>query len=162
MTVIGLGNSEQGDDGIGVALVEMLRAELAAAGESAAEVPAGEPAPLRLVTADRDPAYAGACIVEGDPALLVDAVDMHRQPGEWRVFHAEDADFPSPARGGSTHAFAAADIVEMARALGCAGGLRLMGIQFADMGPGRGLSPALQDRLPELLETIKQEVGLLP
>ena len=27
MTVIGLGNSEMGDDGIGVALVEMLRAE---------------------------------------------------------------------------------------------------------------------------------------
>jgi hydrogenase maturation protease len=155
VTVIGLGNSEMRDDGIGVALVEMLRAEL----ESGAAAP-GQP--LCLVTADRDPIYAGACIAEGGPSLLIDAVDMRREPGAWRVFRSGDADFPSPPREGSTHSLGAADIVEMARALGCAGGLRLMGIQFADMAPGRGLSPALQGRLPELLETIKQEVGLLP
>jgi hydrogenase maturation protease len=160
VTVIGLGNSEMRDDGIGVALVEMLRAELG--GQPAAAGPAGGCSPLRLVGADRDPVYAGACVAEGDPALLIDAVDMRREPGACRVFAPDDADFPAPARGGSTHALAAADIVEMARALGCAGGLRLMGIQFADRAPGRGLSPALQGRLPELLETIKQEVGLLP
>lgn len=153
MTVIGLGNSEMRDDGIGVALVEMLREEIGPRG-----APAGSP--LCLVTADRDPVYAGACIAEGGPAILVDAVDMGREPGACRVFRPGDADFPAPAREGSTHSLGAADIVELARALGCAGELRLVGIQFADMAPGRGLSPALQGRLPGLLETIKQEVGL--
>jgi hydrogenase maturation protease len=160
VTVIGLGNSEMGDDGVGVALVEMLRAELEAG--MACPRAGGAEAPLRLVTADRDPVYAGACVAEGGPALLVDAVDMGREPGACRLFRPGDADFPATPRGGSTHALAGADIVEMARALGCADGLRLMGIQFADMAPGRGLSPALQGRLPGLLETIKQEVGLLP
>ncbi len=154
MTVIGLGNSEMGDDGIGVALVEMLRAELEG-GRAAGPA-------LSLVSADRDPVYAGACIAEGGPALLVDAVDMGREPGACRVFRPGEADFPAPAREGSTHSLGAADIVEMARALGCAAELRLMGIQFADVAPRRGLSPALQGRLPGLLETIKQEVGLLP
>ena len=159
MTVIGLGNSEMGDDGVGVALVEMLRAEQEAGrwACSAGRVAGREP--VRLVTADRDPALAGACIAEGDPALLVDAVDMRREPGSWRVFRPDDADFPASERSASTHSLGAAEMVELARHLGLAGGLRLLGIQFADLSPGRGLSAALSRRLPELLDTIKQEVG---
>ena len=53
----------------GVALVEMLRAELEAG--VACPRAGGAEAPLRLVTADRDPVYAGACVAEGGPALQV-------------------------------------------------------------------------------------------
>jgi hydrogenase maturation protease len=160
VTVIGLGNSEMGDDGIGPALVELLRDERERGAWGAD--PCSRASAVRLVVADRDPIYAGACIAEGGPTLLVDAVDMSGEPGSWRVFSPDDADFPAPPRGASSHGMSAAEVVDMARALGCAEDLRLMGIQLADRGFGRGLSPAVHRLLPELLERIKQEVELLP
>jgi hydrogenase maturation protease len=160
VTVIGLGNSDMGDDGVGVALVQMLRGERER-GLWGAD-PGSRAAAARLVVADRDPLLAGACIAEGDAALLVDAMDMNGEPGAWRVFGADEAEFSAPVRGGSAHGMSAAEIVEIARALGCARGLRLMGIQLADRRPGMGLSPAVSRVLPECLERIKQEVELLP
>jgi len=160
VTVIGLGNSERGDDGVGIAVVEMLRAERERGTWGADR--ASQAASAQLVVADRDPVYAGACIAEGGPALLIDAVDMHGEPGSWRVFGPDDAEFPCPGCGGSSHGMSAAAVIEIARTLGLAGGLRLVGVQLADTRPGRGLSPEVSRALPQLLERIKQEVELLP
>jgi hydrogenase maturation protease len=158
--VIGLGNSEMGDDGIGVHLVRLLREQRdrgewgASAGQDAGGV--------ELLLADGDPFLAGARIAEGGPVLLVDAIDMRRQPGSCRVFRPEDADFPAAAPAASTHSLATSQVVEIARGLGCAGSLRLMGVQLAEARPGRGLSPAVREKVPEMLERIKEEVELLP
>jgi len=160
VTVIGLGNSEMGDDGVGLALVQLLRDERERGAWGAD--PGSRAAAARLVAADRDPLLAGACIAEGEPTLLVDAVEMRGEPGSWRVFSHGDADFPTPPRGASTHGMSAAEMIEIARGLGCADGLRLMGIQLGDRSPGRGLSSAVRRVLPECLERIKQEVELLP
>jgi Ni,Fe-hydrogenase maturation factor len=56
----------------------------------------------------------------------------------------------------------AAAVIEIARTLGLAGQLRLVGVQLADTRPGRRLSPEVSRALPQLLERIKQEVELLP
>ncbi len=158
--VIGLGNTEMGDDGIGVRLVEALR-EQRDRGEwdGSARPGRGE---VELVLADGDPVLAGARIAEGGPVLLVDAIDMKGEPGSFRLFGADEADFPDTASRASTHSLATSQIVEIARGLGRAGSLRLMGIQLAEARPGGGLSPALQEKLPEMLERIKEEVELLP
>ena len=160
MTVIGLGNTDMGDDGIGVRLVELLR-EQRDRGEWGGPAGPGR-CEVELVLADGDPFLAGACIAEGGSVLLVDAVDMRRAPGSCRVFRPEDADFPASTSGPSTHSLATSQIVEIARGLGCAGSLRLMGIQFAEARPGRGLSPEVREKVPEMLERIKEEVELLP
>ena len=160
MTVIGLGNTDMGDDGIGVRLVELLR-EQRDRGEWGGPAGPGR-GEVELVLADGDPFLAGACIAEGGSVLLVDAVDMRRVPGSCRVFRPEDADFPASAPGASTHSLATSQIVEIARGLGCAGSLRLMGIQFAEARPGRDLSPEVREKVPEMLERIKEEVELLP
>lgn len=158
--VIGLGNTEMGDDGIGVRLVELLR-EQRDRGEWGGPAGPGR-GEVELVLADGDPLLAGARIAEGGSVLLVDAVDMRREPGSCRVFGVDEADFPGPAPRASTHSLATSQIVEIARALGCAGSLRVLGVQLADARPGSGLSPELRGKLPEMLERIKEEVELLP
>ncbi len=160
LCVIGLGNTEMGDDGIGVRLVEALR-EQRDRGEWGGSAGPGR-GEVELLLADGDPFLAGARIAEGGSVLLVDAVDMRRAPGSCRVFRADEADFPAPAARTSTHSLATSQIVQIARGLGCAGSLRLLGVQLAEARPGRGLSPELSGKLPEMLERIKEEVELLP
>lgn len=158
--VIGLGNTAMGDDGIGVRLVEALRAQRDRGEWRAA--PRASGAEVELVLADGDPFLAGARIAEGGSVLLIDAIDMKSEPGAWRVFGADEADFLDPTPRASTHSLATSQIVEIARGLGRAGSLRLMGIQLAQARPGSELSPALQEKLPEMIERIKEEVELLP
>ena len=124
--------------------------------------PGSRAAAARLVVADRDPLLAGACIAEGDAALLVDAMDMNGEPGAWRVFGADEAEFSRarPRRIRARHV--GAEIVEIARALGCARGLRLMGIQLADMAPRTAGFPRRAAASARDASKIKEEVELLP
>ena len=145
MTIVGMGNPEMGDDGVGVHVAELLRRE--------------PPAGAELVCAERDPALAAALLAEGKSVLLVDAVDMKDAPGSWRVFSPDDlaAAAPPVARAGVTHTLGMGEVLEMARSLGWADRLRILGIQTGDVRPGRFLSPAVQRCVPEVLTRIREE-----
>ena len=147
MTIVGMGNSEMGDDGVGVHVAERLRGEPPAG---------GWPPGVELVSAERDPALAAALLAEGKQVLLVDAVDMKDVPGSWRVFSPDDV-VPAAALGGVTHTLGMAEVLEMARRLGWAKRLRILGIQAGDVRPGRFLSPAVQRCVPEVLTRIREE-----
>jgi len=151
VTVIGMGNPEMGDDGIGIHLVELLRQE------AEAEAWASPP---QIVSAGRDPLAVGACLAEGAPVLLVDAVEMEEEPGECRLFPAEEWRFRERASA-STHTLSLGAVLELARALGCAGQLRVVGIQVEDVRPGRFLSPRVREKIPRLMEMIREEVARL-
>jgi hydrogenase maturation protease len=149
MTVIGLGNSAMGDDAIGVDIAEILRDPLRRAGWRGH---------VDVRNAGEDAVLAGACLAEGDEVLLVDAVDMKSAPGTWRMFSAQDL-LPDLAPAGcSTHALSLAGVIEMARALGCADRLRILGIQVGDVRPGRSLSPRVKECVPGVLARIREEV----
>ena len=155
MTIIGMGNPEMGDDGIGVHLLERLQGEIEG-GTWAAPRAEG----LALVSAGNDPVAAAACLVDGEPAFIIDAVDMKAAPGEFRVFSPEEAEFARCAPGCSTHTLALRDALSMAGALG-AGRIRIMGIQIGDARPGRGLSARLSRCVSDMIAKIKEEVELL-
>jgi hydrogenase maturation protease len=148
-----MGNPEMGDDGIGVHLAEMLREQ----------VQGGDlPVTAEIVCADRDPLLAGALLAEGKRVLLIDAVDMKQKPGAWRLF--TDTDLP-PCRlaaSGSTHALDLAQVIELARGLGCADRLRILGIQVGDVRPGRFLSPLVRRCVSEVVTRIREEAEALP
>jgi len=153
VTIVGMGNPEMGDDGIGVHLAEMLAEQLRRGDWQA---------PAEIVCADRDPLLAGALLAEGKRVLLIDAVDMKRQPGAWRLF--TDADL-LPCRGpagGSTHTLPLAQVIELARGLGCADRLRILGIQVGDVRPGRFLSPRVRSCVPDVMTKIREEAEALP
>ena len=157
MAIIGMGNAEMGDDGIGVHLVEHLRQEM----ESGAWMPRTS---LRVecTAAGRDSALAGACIMDAAAALLVDAADMNAVAGDYRIFSPDDADFDGALRSGSAHTLPLGHVLEMVRGMGVEATIRLMGIQPAQFGPGAPLSRRLAERVPEMLQKIKEEVSLLP
>jgi hydrogenase maturation protease len=149
VTIVGMGNPEMGDDGIGIHVAERLQGEPPAG---------GWPSDVELLCAERDPALAAALLSDGKRVLLVDAVDMKVAPGSWRVFSPADvAPAAAVARTGVTHTLGMAEVLEMARSLGWADRLRILGIQAGDVRPGRFLSPAVQRCVPEVLARIREE-----
>jgi hydrogenase maturation protease len=152
LAVIALGNPGMGDDGAGMAVAELL----ARCGRTGARH--GD---ARIVAAGSDATAVAAALAEGEEVLVVDAVDMGRRPGEWRLFSAGQI-LPAPVeRRASTHSLSLASVVELARALGCADRLRVLGIQAGPMAPGSGLSPGVRACLPGVLRRIRREAEVL-
>jgi hydrogenase maturation protease len=148
-----MGNTEMGDDGIGVLLTEMAREQPPAG---------GWPHSVEFVCAGRDPAFAAALLAEGKELLLIDAVDMKDAPGSWRIFSPGEL-VPGTARapGGSSHTLSMDAVLDLARSLGWADRLRILGIQAGDVRPGRFLSPGVQRCMPEVLTRIREEAEAL-
>ncbi|HTP58946.1 MAG TPA: hydrogenase maturation protease [Spirochaetia bacterium] len=156
-SVIGLGNIEKKDDGIGVLLVEALREELA----TGAWKPEGN-RDIALIPAGIDSLLAAAHAASNRWVILVDAARMGLAAGEYRVFAPGQAAMSSRDGGLSPHDADLAETLRLIDSLGCAGRVRIMGIQGEDMGDGRGLSRQLQARVAEMQNRIKEEVGQLP
>ena len=155
MTIIGMGNPEMGDDGIGIHLLERLRAEIDRGEWSA---PCSKT--LELVSAGNDPVTAAACMTDGAPTLIIDAVDMKGRPGEYRVFSPMEATLAGGGSACSTHTLSLHEALSIASALG-AGRIRILGVQIGEARPGCALSPSLSRIVPEVIERIKEEVELL-
>lgn len=152
MTIIGLGNSAMGDDGIGVEIAEIL---------GGISQRAGWPGNVDVINAAEDAVLAGSCVAEGKDVLLIDAVDMKSEPGTWRVFSAHDLPQGLETAGCSTHALSLAEVIELARALGCADRLRILGVQVGDVRPGRFLSPWVRESVPGVIARIREEAEAL-
>jgi hydrogenase maturation protease len=142
-----------GDDGIGVALARMLDGT-----PGGGELPEG----TEVVCAGADPTLAAALLAEGKNVLVIDAVDMKREPGSWRLFSAEErVPGRGPGAGASTHGISLDGVLELARGMGWAERLRVMGIQVGDVRPGRVFSAGVQRCVPEVLSRIRQEAEAL-
>jgi hydrogenase maturation protease len=106
---------------------------------------------------------AGACLMEASAALVVDAADMKMEAGDFRIFSLEDADIDGRAEtAGTAHTLPLGHVLEMLRNLGALPRVRLMGVQPAETRRGSALSSRLRERIPEMLDRIKEEVSLLP
>jgi hydrogenase maturation protease len=142
-----------GDDGVGVAIAKRLSAEMReGAWGGRAEV----------ICAERDPLLACAYLAEGKQVLVVDAVDMRAKPGAWRLFSAEElADCPFFS-GGSSHTLSIMEAGALACALQCPERLRVLGIQVAEVRPGRFLSDPVSRSVAEVLAKVREEAEALP
>jgi hydrogenase maturation protease len=138
--VIGVGNPFRRDDGVGPAVVQMLR--------------------------DRDPdAHLITC--DGEPTRLIDlwsaarlaiVIDAVRAEHGWvgRIYRLS-ARHPTPTRSGiaASHAADLGDAVALARALDLMPGtLLLYAVQVDDVRPGVGLSPAVEATARRLADEI--------
>ncbi len=156
VSIIGLGNIEKRDDGVGVRVVEGLREER----DAGSWVPEND-RDLAIVAAGTDSLLAAAHAADGRWVILVDAARMGLAAGEYRVFSPADARLS--ARGDLTpHDAGLAEALRLVQGLGCAERMRIMGIEGENMGDGRAISRQLLARLPEIRARIKEEVGLLP
>lgn len=144
--LIGLGNPDRGDDGLGPSVIRVL---------------AGRLAPhVVCITHESD----GAALLErwqpDDRVILVDCVRSSAAPGTIHRLDALESTIPSDFFHYSSHAFGLAEAVEMARSLGrLPAHLLIYGIEGSDYTWGCGLSPDVARAASILTSRLLGELG---
>jgi hydrogenase maturation protease len=151
--ILGLGNPLRGDDGVGVYVARQLLKDRL---PDEVEVADGGTQGLGLVT-----------LLQGRKrAIVVDAVDMGRLPGEFVRFALEEVRLLAKEEGRfSVHEAGLREALLLAQALDMLPEeVVVFGVQPADVEWEAGLSPDVKAALPDLVEAVLEEVmaGDLP
>lgn len=146
VVVIGVGNPDRGDDGVGPEVLARLAGRV--------------PGSVRLIRlAGADPAEIMEAWLGSAGAILVDAMVSGAAPGTITRFDAVAGPLPAGVRLASTHVLGAETAVEVARALGrLPGRLVVYGVEGESFTAGSGLSPVVAAALPGAAERILEEV----
>ncbi len=141
MIVIGVGNRFQGDDAVGIAVIERL-------GES-----------VTCFESDGDPSSLIVLFGADPEVIVVDAMVSGLVPGTvttTEVSLDQDSSLRIPLRSrSSTHGFGVFEALELARILGTIPQrLTVIGIEGADFSTGAGLSPALETAVERVADLI--------
>lgn len=137
--VIALGDEFRHDDGVGPALARSLCG-------------ADLPAPVLLPRGDP------LALIDGwdgaSAAVIVDAIrSTHPQPGRVHVLEACEVNDAAPA---GTHGFGLGAVIALGAALGkMPTRLVVVGVEVADVTPGRGLSPAVACAGPAVVAAVQ-------
>jgi hydrogenase maturation protease len=143
LAIIGIGNELRGDDAAGLEVVRRL----------------GDLDPAAVAVHEHRGEGLGLIDAwEGtDTVLLVDAVRSGAAPGSIHVHDASARPLPPFRRGGSTHAFSAADAIELARRLGrLPATVIVFGVEGGRWELGEPLSDPVSGALPELVRAVRE------
>lgn len=145
--ILGVGNADRGDDGVGPAVVARLRGRLP---------PGVEARVARADAADLMAAWDGR-----DGAIVVDATRSGADPGTVRRFAAEGQALPAATGGDpSSHALGVAQAIELARVLGrLPGRLTVFGVEALQFELGAGLSPAVARAVDAVADRVLLEAA---
>jgi hydrogenase maturation protease len=146
--VVGMGNPDCGDDGVGPLVAEALAARLPPHVETL--VRRGDA--LALLED-----WAGA-----ETVILVDAAAAIGEPG--RIHRIEPAVAPLPAglSPGSTHAFSVADAIALARRLGrLPSRLVIYAVEGCHFDPGAPMTPAVTAAAGEVVSLVTRELEII-
>jgi hydrogenase maturation protease len=145
--ILGLGNPLRGDDGIGPRVIEALNRRELPAGVTALDAGTGG---LGLLQ-----------VLEGwERAIIVDAADVGREPGQFARFTPDEARFVGSQDATSLHNAGLAEALALAGALGQPlPELVIFGVQPEKIGWGDGLSPAVETALPDLVDAVLDEIN---
>jgi len=146
VVVVCLGNPLMGDDGIGQAVYERLRGCL--------------PDFVELVEAGCDSLDALLDAKNAERVILVDAIDADKEPGTLFRFDAETIRKTAlPRTHLSLHELSLKECLALAELSGFDGDkLVVVGMQPAVVEPRMRLSDAVAEKLPDLIDLIKQEI----
>ena len=137
IVIVGIGNPLRGDDAFGPALIERLRGKRGIVCIDAGSSPEN---------------YTGKIVQENpDVLLLVDAVDLGRQPGEYEILE-KDAIIKS---GFTTHDMSPRMCIEYLESQTTAP-IYMLGIQPHNISLGEGLSDQVEKSLEEIIKFIME------
>jgi hydrogenase maturation protease len=146
--VVGVGNDDRGDDGVGPLVARLLACALAA------DPPAG----VAVVPWTADPLGLLEVWDGCERLILIDAVVSGVAPGACRLW-GTDAPFRTDP-GGSTHGFGLASALALARALGRAPArVEVWGIEGAAFEAGAPLTPAVAEAALALVDRLGLELS---
>jgi len=138
-----VGTVFNGDDGIGLALVQALSEDA----ECSANC---------VLLEGADAAKVASFLLEWNgPAILVDAVNMNVSPGEHRFFPDTEASMTLKTGSVSTHGLGLAEGLELARGVGFDKTVFIFGVQPFSISPRQGLTPEMAACIPLLLGALK-------
>jgi hydrogenase maturation protease len=145
--VIGVGNPDRGDDGIGSEVAGRLEGRL--------------PGGTRLVRlVGDDPAAIMEAWRGAARAIVVDAMAAGAAPGTVRRMDAVAGPLPADVGSASTHSLGTAAAIEMARVLGrLPAHLVVYGVEGESFATGAGLSRPVVAAAAEVVEQVLAEAG---
>jgi hydrogenase maturation protease len=146
--VVGIGNPDRGDDGIGLLVVRQL------AGQVSRDVAIVERTGDALALIDD---WAGH-----DTVILVDAAAPGQAPGSISRVDLVTDELPSDVTLSSTHAFGVADAVGLARTLGLLPHQVIVyAIEGANFNPGAPVSGGVAAAVNEVVRRVADELLIL-
>jgi hydrogenase maturation protease len=90
----------------------------------------------------------------------VDAVQMGQAPGTWRRMDPHKTDFLTNNRSFSIHDCSLADGLAISRALGMLPEeIVIYGVEPAQLDEGHGISPEIEAVLPEIVDSILNDLS---
>jgi hydrogenase maturation protease len=142
--VLGVGNLLWADEGIGPRLIELLHQR-------------GRTGSANLVDGGTQGLYLLPLLTDYDRVILLDAVDVDRQPGTVIVLEDDGISALGQGRPLSLHQTSLHDLLATAALIGrTPGWLRLVGIQVAETEDwGKPLTPAIDAALIAAAETVE-------
>ncbi len=144
--VVGVGNPDRGDDGIGLLIARMLRDRL--------------PADVRIEERRGGAAELIDLLREADEAILVDAMVSGAPTGTVRRFDCVAGEVVPGPRGASSHGLGVAEAVGLAAALSCLPRVCVVyGVEAAEFSPGADMSDAVVTSAQGAVEQIEAEWG---
>ena len=143
--VIGIGNDFRRDDAAGLITVQRLKGIV------------GNKVLIQEQSGD------GALLIESwkerERVVLIDAAQSGKTPGTIHRFEADKFPLPGKFLHYSTHQLGVNEAIELARTLKqLPQQLIVFGIEGKYFGPGRGLSPEVEQSIPELIDQVKSEI----
>ena len=149
LCIIGVGNADCGDDGIGPVLIDQLQR--------------GGDETIQFIKATGEPTGLIELLSGTDQVILIDALATQGREGTIHRFDASEEPLPAEFfTTYSTHSMGVNEAIEMARALGNLPSKTIVyGIEACHFEPGDSMSPAVQSQLPRLLQGIRKEISLL-
>ena len=144
--VVGVGNADCGDDGIGSILIEQL-SRLGIHG-------------TRMIKTSGEASGLIEILSTTEKVILVDAIAAYSQEGAIHRFDASESPLPAELFANySTHSMGVNEAIEMARVLGDLPETTIVfGIEGINFEPGDPLSLEVSDNLEELLTAVRKEI----
>lgn len=146
--VVGIGNPDRGDDGIGPLIVERL-----------AEQP---PSDVRLIVRSGDMLGLVDDWAEYDAVICIDAAAPLDTPGRIRCVDATSGHLAPGPLPASSHAFSLGEAIALARALGTLPGeVMILAIEGACFGAGAVMTPSVSAAVGEAVRLVHEEITRL-
>ncbi len=145
LLVVGLGTPERRDDGVGLVVVEALRAVA--------------PATVAIHLLPRQALELLTLWEDHRQVWVVDAVHSGALPGTCHRLQPAAQHWPAHWQGGSTHGLGLAEGIALADSLGVLPThLVVYGVEGADFGLGEGLSPEVAAAVPQVVARLQVEL----
>ena len=144
--IVGIGNPDRGDDGVGRLVARLLRGRL--------------PADVRIEERLGGAAELVELLGEADVAVLVDAMMSGTAPGTIQRFDCVAGEVGPGAAGASSHGLGVAEAVGLARALGCLPPVCVVyAVEAADFAPGAEMTTVVAAAAQETAGRIAAELA---